>query len=133
MTRSTRRWFPGDACRPGWHGSPWAGRTRRSPSGAGHCAPVAPHMGDDVADRVVLQVADVRLAARVRQLLEDVGPVFSGRAGGDLPGALGLPQPLPARLDRVRVELVEHGELPGAAVFLAHRPRLGGQPSAAGA
>jgi hypothetical protein len=83
-----------------------------------------PVVRDGVAHGVVLQVADVRLAVGVRQLLEDVGAVPAGSVVGDLPGALGLPHALPPRLDLVRVELVEHGEANRAGPFLAHRPHL---------
>ena len=77
-----------------------------------------------VAHGVVLEVADVRLAAGVRQLLEDVGAVPAGSVVGDLPGALGLPYALPSRLDLVRVEIVEHGKTNCAGSFAAHRPHL---------
>jgi hypothetical protein len=65
-------------------------------------------VGDRVADRVALEVADVGVAGRVGQHLEDVG--FGGRgveAGvarvGYLPGPLLLPDALPPAFDRVRV------------------------------
>ena len=67
--------------------------------------PAAPaEVGDGVADRVVLEVADVGLARRVGEHLEDVRlglrGVETGIAWvGDLPGALGIPDGLPARLD----------------------------------
>ena len=47
-------------------------------------------MGDRVADRVVLEVADVRLTARVGEHLQHVGALTSSALGGlvrDLPGA----------------------------------------------
>src|SRR5580704_12236096 len=74
-----------------------------------HPLPVAPaEVGDRVTDRVVLQMTDMRLAARVRQHLEDVrvtrrvvgrlGP--AGEVVGHLPRVLALPQRLPPGLDR---------------------------------
>src|SRR5690349_17092824 len=61
---------------------------------------------DGVADRVVLEVADVRFAGRVREHLEHVGlrlrSVKAGLAGvWNLPGALVSPDGLPAALDLV--------------------------------
>ena len=64
---------------------------------------------DRVAERVVLQMADVRLAARVRQHLEHVrllAPVNVAvvrRLVGDLPRVLARPQLLPLGLDLLRV------------------------------
>ncbi len=85
-------------------------------------AEAAVEMRDRVADRVALQVADVRLAARVGEHLQHVGagcpptllrgaastpPAVLASAGGalvgHLPGALLGPHGLPARLDLVRV------------------------------
>ena len=71
-------------------------------------AVAAPEVGDRVAERVVLQMADVRLAGGVREHLEHVGlrlrVVEPGVAGvGHLPGPLLVPQRLPARLDLTRV------------------------------
>src|SRR5437879_3012119 len=71
-------------------------------------AVAAAEVGDRVADRIGLQVAHVRLAARVGQHLEHIGlrlrAVEAGLAGvGHFPGALVGPQLLPAALDRVRV------------------------------
>ena len=73
-------------------------------------AVAAAEVGDRVADRVVLQVADVRLARGVGQHLEHVGLRLRGVEPGlagvrDLPGALGVPDLLPAALDRVGVVL----------------------------
>ncbi len=56
-------------------------------------------MGDGVADRVDLEVADVGLTRRVREHLQDVALLPVVRLVGDLPGALGLPDLLPAGLD----------------------------------
>ena len=59
-------------------------------------------MGDRVAECVALEMADVRLTARVREHLEHVG-VARAPAGvvsvGDLPRALSRPQLLPTPLD----------------------------------
>ena len=63
---------------------------------------------DGVADRVALEVADVRLAARIGKHLEHVGRL-ARRVVGDVPGALGLPDRLPAGLD-----------LGGVVVALSH-------------
>ena len=65
-------------------------------------------VGERVAHRVVLQVADVGLARRVGQHLEHVAlghvGIESRLAGvGDLPGPLALPHLLPLALDRARV------------------------------
>ena len=88
-------------------------------------------VGDRVADGVALQVADVRLAARVGQHLEHVGvrwrssAVGRGRAAagrclvGYLPGALARPQLLPAWLD-----------LLGVVAVLCHRQsQVSGRPA----
>ena len=71
-----------------------AHRLQDAPAGA------AVEVGDGVADGVDLQVADVRLAARVREHHEHVG-LRAGvvRVVGDLPGVLVGPHPLPAGLD----------------------------------
>ena len=71
-------------------------------------AVAAAEMGDRVADRVVLQVPDVRLPRRVGEHLEHVGlgavRLEPGLAGvGHLPGALLGPDPLPLGLDRTCV------------------------------
>ena len=58
-------------------------------------------VSDRVADRVVLEVADVRLAAGVGEHLQDVGGVLEISVVGDLPGALIGPYRLPAGLDLV--------------------------------
>ena len=76
-------------------------------------ARAAVEVGHRVADRVVLQVADVRLARGVRQHLQHVG--LLGLAGdgvvGHLPRLLALPQRLPAGLDRARVvAMLGHAE-----------------------
>ena len=65
-------------------------------------AAAAAEVRDRVADRVVLEVAHVRLAARVGQHLEHVARRRAA-AVGHLPGALGLPHRLPAGLDLARV------------------------------
>ena len=85
-------------------------------------AVAAAEVGERVADRVVLQVADVRLAGRVREHLEHVGlrlrVVETGLAGvRDLPGALALPDLLPATFDRVRV-------VDALSVAGVHRPDI---------
>ncbi len=66
---------------------------------------------DGIADRVVLQVPHVRLAARVGQHLEDVGGVLARDVVGDLPRLLAIPDRLPLGLDggRVVTALVRHG------------------------
>jgi hypothetical protein len=67
-------------------------------------APGAPvEVRDGVAERVVLQVADVRLAARIRQHLEHVGLLDVDVLVADLPRALARPDLLPLGLDRARV------------------------------
>ena len=58
---------------------------------------------DRVAQRVVLQMADVRLAARIREHLEHVGLLLRVGLVGDLPRPLALPDLLPLGLDRLRV------------------------------
>ena len=67
----------------------------------------APEVRDRVPQRVVLQMADVRLAARVGQHLQDVGLVARILARGelvrDLPGALARPHVLPLGLDLLGV------------------------------
>ena len=67
---------------------------------------------DRIAQRVVLQVPDVRLAAGVRQHLEHVGLRALVRARGlvgDLPSPLARPQLLPLGLDSLGViSLVRH-------------------------
>ena len=68
----------------------------------------APEVGDRVAHRVRLQMADVRLARRVGQHLEHVGLGALVGLVRDLPGALVGPYPLPARLDRLGVVAVRH-------------------------
>ena len=75
---------------------------------------------DRVADRVVLQMPDVRLAAGVGQHLQHVGLFAPVGLVGDLPGALVGPHALPARLDLARV----------VAVLLGHieAPRIGRGP-----
>ena len=80
----------------------------------------AAEVRDGVADRVVLQVADVRLAAGIGQHLEHVGLVAPVGLVGDLPRALVGPDALPARLDLARV----------VAVGLGHveAPRIGRGP-----
>ena len=77
----------------------------------------AVEVGDRVTDRVDLEVADVRLAARVGKHLQHIGAAPAraarqrrgGRADvvvvGDLPGPLTRPQLLPAGLDLVGVVL----------------------------
>src|SRR5215211_1083055 len=65
-------------------------------------------VGDRVAEGVVLEVADVRIAGGVRQHLEDValrlGFVEAGLPGvRNLPGALVGPYRLPAGLNRLWV------------------------------
>ena len=69
-------------------------------------AGAAVEVRDRVADRVVLQVPHVRLAAGVGQHLEHVGlgPLIG--VVGDLPGALALPDLLPLGLDRLGVVAV---------------------------
>ena len=59
----------------------------------------APEVRDRVADRVVLQMPEVGLAAGVGQHLEHVGLFAPVGLVGDLPGALVGPDALPARLD----------------------------------
>ena len=66
-------------------------------------AVAAPEVGDRVADRVGLEMPHVRLAARVGQHLQHVRRRPLVRLVRDLPGALALPDRLPARLDRARV------------------------------
>src|SRR5262249_8395160 len=78
-----------------------AHRVKDSAAGA------AMEVGDGVADGIDLEVADVRLAARIRQHLEDVGAVDTGALViVDLPRALLRPHALPARLDLVWVVAV---------------------------
>ena len=62
-------------------------------------AVAAVEVGDGVADRVDLQVADVGLAAGVRQHLEHVGLGAPAAVVRHLPGALVRPDALPAGLD----------------------------------
>ena len=83
-------------------------------------AVAAAEVGDRVADRVVLQVPDVRLAAGVGQHLEHVGLLAPVGLVGHLPGALVVPDALPARLDLTGV----------IAVGLGHveAPRIGREP-----
>jgi hypothetical protein len=74
-----------------------------------HLEAVAPaKVRDRVAERVVLQVPDVRLPGRVREHLQHVVlglRIVEARLAGvrHLPGALLLPDPLPAALDVVRL------------------------------
>jgi hypothetical protein len=74
-----------------------------------HLEPVAAaEVGDRVADRVALEVSDVRLPGGIGQHLQHVGLrlriVEAGSAGvGDLPGLLLGPDLLPLALDRLRV------------------------------
>src|SRR6185436_9709112 len=63
-----------------------------------------------VPDRVVLQVPDVRLSARVRQHLEHVRLGLVRDVIRDDPGALVLPDLLPLGLDRLRVVAVHGGQ-----------------------
>ena len=83
----------------------------------------AAEVGDRVADRVVLQMPDVRLAAGIGQHLEHVGLLAPVGLVGHLPGALVVPDALPARLDLARV----------IAVVLGHveAPRIGRATAAA--
>ena len=71
-------------------------------------AGAALEVGDRVADRIVLQVPDVRLPRRVGQHLEHVGgrDAVVGDVVRDLPGALVLPDALPLGLDDRRVVTV---------------------------
>jgi hypothetical protein len=80
---------------------------------------------DGVPHRVVLQVAHVRLAGRVRQHLEHVGlRRVCGLVVGDLPGALALPDLLPLGLDGMRVEPpFTHGRAEVSAGAVKHRIR----------
>ena len=66
-----------------------------------------PHVREHVAERVVLHVAHVELAGRVREHLEDVGVLlvhllWVGRVG-DVERALAFPRVLPLQLDRLGV------------------------------
>ncbi len=80
--------------------------------GMQHAHPVtAAEVGDGVADRVVLQVPDVRLAAGVGQHLEHVGLLAPVGLVGHLPGVLVVPDALPARLDLTRVIAVGLGHV----------------------
>ncbi len=66
----------------------------------------APVQGDHVAHRVVLDVAHVQLAGRVREHLEHVRQVVGGLAGGGVghvEDALALPDLLPSSLDGGRI------------------------------
>ncbi len=72
-------------------------------------AGAAVEVRDGVADRVVLQVPHVRLAARVGQHLEHVRAGRAVAVVGDLPRALALPDRLPLGLDLLRVEAVLGG------------------------
>ncbi len=71
-------------------------------------AVTAAEVGDRVADRIVLQMADVGLSRGVREHLEHVGLGAVGVEAllawvRDLPGALGGPDGLPLALDRMRL------------------------------
>jgi hypothetical protein len=62
-----------------------------------------------VADRVRLQMADVRLAGRVREHLEDVrARLRRGSLVRHLPGVLVSPHALPLGLDQLRVVAIRH-------------------------
>ena len=74
-------------------------------------AAAAPEVGDGVAHRVGLQVADVRLAGGVGQHFEDVALrlrriELRGAGVRHHPGVLRLPDELPLALDRLRVVAV---------------------------
>ncbi len=77
-------------------------------------AVAAAEVGDRVADRVALEVADVGLTRGVGQHLEHVGLRLGGVEAGiagirHLPGLLLGPDGLPARLDLFRVVSLAHG------------------------
>ena len=80
----------------------------------------AAEVRDRVADRVVLQVADVGLAAGIGQHLEHVGLLAPIGLVGHLPRALVVPDALPARLDLTRVIAVGLGHI--------EAPRIGRRP-----
>jgi hypothetical protein len=90
----------------------------------------AAEVGHGVADRVRLEVPDVRLAGGVRKHLQHVGlRSLAGLPLGlvrDLPGALVGPDPLPLGLDQLRVVASLHAECEVNGVpagRAAHRPR----------
>ena len=89
-------------------------------------AAAAPEVGDRVADRVGLQVADVRLARGVGQHLEHVAlrlrrVELRGPGVRDHPGVLRLPDELPLALDRLGVVAVRCLTLGHGGQFTSER------------